>query len=256
MGVAQGHADRVVRELIDIAQGVALAVVGRARVQGADVVPLIAGVGDDRAAAVVQRADGPHVDRPGQALAGQGGVGGLIDDDAGHHLRGELVELDAAVVAGRDHLAPVQQGGGEVRTQAADRDQLAATVQPLHRHAGQAGQGFGDRHVRQLADVLGRDDLDDRGVVGLGRNRGLDRAADASHDDFVDLGRLLVARGRALRLGHAAQRQGEDDAERAAGHEARAPGEARIHLILPMVVVPLRGRSRKSMQTYDRLASR
>ncbi|MNQ77438.1 hypothetical protein D3C85_923050 [compost metagenome] len=235
VGVAQGDADGVVRELVDIAQRIAAAVVGRARVQGADVVPLITGVGHDGATAVVQRTHGLHVHRAGQALTGQGGVGRLIDDDAGHQLRGELVEFDAAVIAGRHHFAPVQQGGGEVRAEAANGDLLAAAIEALHGHAGQAGQGFSDRDVGQLADVFGRDDFDDRGVAGLGRDRGLDRATDAGDDDLVDLGRLVVLRG-GLRLGAARQSQGHDNAQGAAGHEARTPGEARSHRHPPMSV--------------------
>ncbi|MNE41864.1 hypothetical protein D3C80_1359620 [compost metagenome] len=235
MGVAQGDADGVVRELVDVAEGVAAAVVGGARVQRANVVPLIARIGHDGAAAVVQRTHGLHVHRAGQALTGQGGVGRLVDDDAGHQLRGELVEFNAAVVAGRHHLAPVQQGGGEVRAEAANGDLLAAAVEALHGHARQARQGFSDRDVGQLADVFGRDDFDDRGVAGLGRDRGLDRAADAGDDDLVDLGRLLVLRGR-LRLSAARESQGHDDAQGAAGHEARTPGEARSHRHPPMSV--------------------
>ena len=261
VGVAQGDAERAVHELVDVGDGVAVPAVGRARVQGADVVPLMPIVQGDGLTAVGQGPHGAQIDRARQALTQQGRIRGLVDDDAAQQFRRELVELDAAVVAGGDQFAAVQQGGGEVRAQAADGDLLAAAVQALHRHAGQTRQGFGDRDVRQLADVLGRNDFDDRGVVGLGRDRGLDRAADAGDDDFADFGRRLVSlsgggRGLSLRRTDGGEGGGADSSAR---QQAHAPVKTLRHGHPPWGRRDSECRSRslrKNMQILDKVASR
>ena len=117
----------------------------------------------------VERAHGAHVDGARQALAHERGVRRLVDDHAGHQFGGVLVEFDAAVVAGADHLAAVEQRGGEVGRQAADADHLRAAADALRGQAGQAGDRFGDGDVGQLADVFGRDGFDDRGRFLLDR---------------------------------------------------------------------------------------
>src|SRR5690606_17477774 len=123
------------------------------------------------------------------------------------------------------------QGGGEIRGQAADRDDLAAAVEALGGQAWQAGQRLGDGDVRQLADVLGGDDLDDRGVAALLGDRALDRAADAGDDHLLDLGRLFrrdILGGRGPDEG-----EGGDGADGGAPEKTGAAGDECSHQILP-----------------------
>ncbi len=120
VGIAQRDADGIVRELIDVAEGIAATMIGRASVQGPDVVPLIAGIHRNGLTTVIKGTKRPHVDGASQTLTDQSAIGGLVDHDAAKQFRGELVELDAAVVTRGDQLATVQQGGGEVRTQTPD----------------------------------------------------------------------------------------------------------------------------------------
>ena len=84
--------------------------------------------------------------------------------------------------------------------EAADRQRLRAAVGALRGDAGQATDGFGDRGIRQLADVLGRNHLDDRRFVLLDVDRILDALAHTGDDHFLDvLVRLLLRhRGAAL----------------------------------------------------------
>jgi hypothetical protein len=98
-----------------------------------------------------------QVDRAGQAARHQRSVRRLVHGDAVDQFGWILVVFGAAVVAGRDLLAAVQQRGGKVRRQAADRNHLRAAFNALRGQAGQAGDRFGDRHVGQLADVFGGD---------------------------------------------------------------------------------------------------
>jgi hypothetical protein len=58
---------------------------------------------------------------------------------------------------------------------------------------------FGDVLVRELADILGGDDVDDGVGVALGGDRGLQRGADAGDDDFVDGVELSCAKAGAAR---------------------------------------------------------
>src|SRR5208282_3476028 len=75
-----------------------------------------------RAPSIFQRTRSSHVDRAGQALADQGGIRGLVDDDPGHQLRRILVKLYRPIVAGADLLAPIQQGPVEIRAKTANAD--------------------------------------------------------------------------------------------------------------------------------------
>ena len=189
VGNAHGQADGVVGELVDIAEIEAVAI--RVFAGGfAQRVLLVAAADGDDALVVAERAHGLQVQRAGQALANQACVGGLVDGDAADQFGRVLVELHRAVVAGADHLAAVEQGGGEVGRQAAHADHLGAASDALGSQAGQAGDGFGDADVGQLADVFGRDGFHDRGRVALDRNRTLDAAADAGNGDGIQVGGL------------------------------------------------------------------
>ena len=222
MRIADGQAHGAVGELVHVADVEAVAI--RVDVGGlAQRVLLVAAADRDDPLAVAERAHGLHVQGAGQALADQAGVRGLVDGDAADQLGRVLVELDAAVVTGADHLAAIEQGGGEVRRQAAHADHLGAAGHALGGQAGQAGDGFGDAHVRQLADVLGRDGLDDGAGITLDRDGALDAAADAGDVDRIQLHGGLVAigvgAGAALCLhatGRKRQRAGQRHAQQVA----------------------------------------
>src|SRR5690606_14586669 len=113
----------------------------------------------------------------------------------------------------------------------------------LRGESGQARERVGDRHVRQLADVLGRDRLDDGGGGALGLDGVLDAAADAGDGDAVQLGgvvgrggglfgRGLPVCGRAgvLRLcggGDHQRRRGQRHAQQVAFHVQGVPSTTR-----------------------------
>ncbi|CCG39521.1 TonB-dependent receptor domain protein [Xanthomonas citri pv. mangiferaeindicae LMG 941] len=112
--VTDGQADDAVCELVDVADIEAVAV--RVDVGGlAQGVALIAATDGDHALVVAQRAGGLHVHGARQALTDQAGIGGLVDGDAADQFGWILVEFHAAVVAGADHFAPIEQRGGKVR---------------------------------------------------------------------------------------------------------------------------------------------
>jgi hypothetical protein len=189
---ADGHGDaqRLVGELIHIDQAAAAA---RADLDaGVHADALLARIDGQRAAAIVQRPDGAHVDRCRQPLADEAGIGRLVDQDAAQQLGGEEVELGAARVAGGGDLATVEQRATEGWRHAAHADTggLAVDLAALHGDAADAPQRLGHGHVGQLADVLGRHRLDDGGVVALGRDGVLDPLADAGDDDGVQRLRL------------------------------------------------------------------
>ena len=157
----QRDAERIVEELVDIRAGDPVALVLRTGVELADIGIGAATADRDDALAIFDRADGAQVDRARQALADQRGVGGLVDQHLVDDLGRVLVVFDRAVVTGRGLLAAVQQRGREVGREAADRDAVRAAVDALRGEAGQAGDRLRDRCVGKLADVLGRDRLDD-----------------------------------------------------------------------------------------------
>ena len=148
VGDAEGDAQRVVEELIDVGEVGAIAGVVEAGDVGVLRV-LLAAIRDRHAAAVVrQRMHGRDVRGAGDALVGHAGVGRLVDLDLRDELRRVLVELDRAVVVGRRLLAAVEGGDGEVGAQAADRQRLGAAVGALRGDAGQSRDGLGDGGIR------------------------------------------------------------------------------------------------------------
>ena len=199
--VAHGHAHGAVGELVDVGGAEAAAPF----VAVAQPVHVAAGVERDGAFAEGQRAHRAQVDGARQALAHERGVRGLVDHHLADQLGGVLVELHAAVVAQAHLFAAIEQRGGEIAGEAADVDLLRAVAEALRGQAGQARQRVGDRHVRQLADVFGRDGLDDRGGGALGVDRILDAAADAGDLDAVQGDRIggfvgRLGRRRGLRV--------------------------------------------------------
>ena len=208
MGVAQRDAQRPVRQLVDVADREATAVVADVVVQPVALDHLAAQVHRDRALAELQRANRAQVGGARKTHARDLGVRRLVDHHPGQQFGRILVELHRAVVAGARLLAAVQERGGEVGRQTADRDHLRPSVDALGRQTGQARDRFGDRHVRKLADVLGRHRLDDRSLVALGADGVRQPAPQAGDDDLVDFGRLVaVVRRRRRLLGEGRRRQ-------------------------------------------------
>jgi hypothetical protein len=97
----------------------------------------------------------------GNTLCQQGCGWGFVDGCTAQQFRWILVEFNTAVVANRDLLAAVQQGGGVVWAEAANRQLRSATVNPLCSYTWQARQGFRDGDVWQLADIFSRDNFGD-----------------------------------------------------------------------------------------------
>ena len=188
----QGDADCAVSELVDIGSTEALAVAVGIGIDGAVGIGFQASVQHHLAAVNGERTQGPHVDGARQPLAHQRCIAGLVDDGRIDQLGRELIELDRAVITGGDLRTAIEQGPGKVRRQAADLDHLSAAGHPLSRQTWQTSQRLGNADVRQLADVLGRNRLDDRIRIALGCNRCLNAARNARDGHRVEhIGCLL-----------------------------------------------------------------
>jgi hypothetical protein len=111
-----------------------------------------------------------------------------------------LVAADRGHI-GRRHGAAVQRDQVEAAAEAADRDLRAFAVGAVDRHAGDALQRFGEVGVGELADVFGRDGVDDAAVAALDLDRAFQRGPDARDDDFVDRLVLVIALGLGLAAG-------------------------------------------------------
>ena len=191
-GYADRDAERVVGELVDIGRRRAIAVARAVRVELVDAVHLAARADRDDPVGLVERTQHPQVDRAGDSRGDQRGVGGLVDVDVLEEFRRILIELDAAIVTGRHLFAAVEQCGREIGAEAADRQALVATFEALCGDARQARERVRDRHVGQLADVFGRDRVDDQDRLALDLGGGFETGANAGHDDIVT---AVVRRG-------------------------------------------------------------
>ena len=105
---ADHQAELAAGELIDVGAAQTIAVLAFFRVQLAQRISFAARVHRHHRVVVIERPDGAHVDRAGEAGTDQVGRRRLVDDHARHQFRRILVELDAAVVVGRNLLAAVQ----------------------------------------------------------------------------------------------------------------------------------------------------
>src|SRR6202008_1231460 len=149
--VPQRPADGTVVILIDVARAQASAVMANVVVQRAPFAELAADVDREGALVEIQRPHGAQVRGARETEAGDVRVRRLVDDDTRQQLGGVLVELDGTVVAGARLLAAVEQRGGEVRRETADRDALRAAIHALRGQTRQARDGFTDGDVGQLA---------------------------------------------------------------------------------------------------------
>ncbi len=195
MSVAKGEPDPPVRELIDVGEARPVALVVGIGTEVVVRIHLAADVQHDRPPAEVERTDGPQVDRAGEALTDELRVRRLVDDDLVDQFGRVLVEFDAAIVAGADLLAAIHQRIGKARIRAAQADRGRTTLGTLRGQAREPRDGLGDTGVRQLADVLGGNRLDDAARVALGRDRAFNTGADAGDDDLPECRRLLLSPG-------------------------------------------------------------
>mmetsp|Transcript_41418 Transcript_41418/g.97062 ORF Transcript_41418/g.97062 Transcript_41418/m.97062 type:complete len:371 (+) Transcript_41418:2632-3744(+) len=192
---AQRDAKPAIRKLVDIGNAAALTRAGVRQAQaGLDLLVACC----NNAATKGQWVNQTVVNRPRQAGANQCGVVGLVNIGAADQLGRVDTEVRRATVASAALLTAVDKIAREVFTQSADLDVgRGATPRALSGHAGQAGQCLSDCGVRQLADVFGRDGLDDRVVISLDRDCVLDALADAGHDyRFEGLGLRCCLLGR------------------------------------------------------------
>src|SRR4029077_13181577 len=126
--------------------------------------------------AAFQRLDGLDIDRRADTARGRGSVAGLVHLEAAHPFRGESGEVEGARgalragvggVAGnradvrRRKLAAVQGHEVEAGAEAAHRHRSAFAVYTVDGYTGDALQRLGEVGVRELADVLGRNCIDD-----------------------------------------------------------------------------------------------
>ena len=141
---------------------------------------------------IIQRANGVHIQGAGQTLSDQTGFRCLINGHAADQFGRILIELDTAIVAGADDLATVEQRGGKIRRESAYADDLRAASDTLCRNAWKAGDRFGNADVWQLANVFGRNSLDD--LVGrlLGSDCTLNTLGKAADFDDAKFGGLLL----------------------------------------------------------------
>ena len=188
---------------------------------------------DDLRALDIERARGLDVDRRADAAILQRGVAALVDVRAGNQFGGEQIEAERpARIFGRDR-APVDQHGVERRAEAAHRHELAFPTRPVDRHAGDALERFGDVRIGKLAEILGRDGIDDEIGIALHIDRTRQAGADPGDDDLVG-----IADGRipGLRLGRT--RHGGLSICRRGQRDARKPGQKRPAKQLHAMAMP------------------
>ncbi len=123
---------------------------------------------------------------------------GLVDVDAGDEISRQILQRDAAARAREDFIAI--ERGAEIG-QAADHDGVDFAVVARDLDARNSLQRVGHGVVRQLADVLGHDGIDELRGVLLDLLRADEAAADGVHDHLVENERGFVIRCTGRRRG-------------------------------------------------------
>ena len=126
-------------------------------------------------ARVVERPRGHDIDRGADATRGQACPWGLVDFYGGNALGGDIEEVKRPT-AGCRHLTAVQRGEVEPGSEASHGDLRAFAVETVNRHARNPLQRFGEVGVREFADILGRDGVEQAAGVALAIH-GIDQAA-------------------------------------------------------------------------------
>ena len=166
----------------------------------------------DMKAPAIQRLAGDEIDRPRNPPVNHVGGGVFEHFDPAEQFGRDVVERQFAATVGREDVAAVKLGADE--RQAADDHArslnretvgIVALFETGDVDARNALQRFGDRTVGQRANVLGRDDVDERVGVALDLLRALERFLIAGDHDLFAVGRtrglVLGCGGGALRLG-------------------------------------------------------
>jgi hypothetical protein len=174
-------------------------------------------------ARTIQRTGGADDDGRTDAAFLLHGVGGLVDLGAADQFGSQNVEaeLAAAVLGGQQ--AVVQQHGVELGTKAPDRDELAFAAAAVDRDTGDALQRFGDVLVREFADVLGGDGVDDADLGALQVQSLGEAGPGAGDDDFFNRRAVIGLRGG---RGLGQDRRCEEQGESAGAAQQQAAGAA------------------------------
>ena len=145
----------------------------------------------------VERHARAKIDRSAQRTLDHLCRGILVDIDPGQQVRTDLVKRQADAAVGREDIMPVQFGTDVA--QPADRDDAAIPEISLYLYSGDALQRFGHIDIRESADILGSDRIDDLTGVLLDRLRRGQALAEPGDNDIG----LRCAGGaiRALRPG-------------------------------------------------------
>ena len=158
---------------------------------------------------LVEGTRGANVDRRTDAARRNARATRLVDFECGDALRSEVREIErardrcAVAVADRRgrELAAVERDEIVLGAEAADGDELAFAVRTVDRHAGDALERFGQVGVGELADILGRDRVDNALRVALEVDRAAERSADAGNDDIAARIGPVCGRGALRRRG-------------------------------------------------------
>ena len=132
----------------------------------------------------VERTARANVDQPGNARLDQIGRRRLEGFDRGDRTRGKILERHGPRLGSED-LATIVGGRVEGAIQPAEQYPTGFAAVALNLNAWDARRGIGDGDIRQLADVLCDDSVDNLIAVALDVLSGLQRAPQASHDDRV-----------------------------------------------------------------------
>ena len=144
------HADRVVRELVDVGEVDAIAgVVRPGMLASCSFISRLYLYASLRCV-VRQRMHGRDVGGARDALVRHAGIGSLVDLDLRHQLRRVLVELDRAVVVGGRLLAAVEGGDREVR---AEPRIDSVCARPLVRCAAMPGRRAMDSAIEESGSL-------------------------------------------------------------------------------------------------------
>src|SRR3954470_18139337 len=154
MGIPQHPAERAALVLVDVAGATPPSIFREIVVPSAALVQLTAEVYRDRALAVLERPDRAEINGACEAHARNARIGSLVDDHGRHELRRILVELHCSVESRARLLPTIQQDSRKVWRKTTDRDDLRTARYALSGDTRESRDGFGNRHVGQLADFL------------------------------------------------------------------------------------------------------